>query len=185
MDDDGEGGGLSDVGSDAHGIGGVLHVVGRPWHARGSSMDQPEVVLQGSVAAFPRWLASAAYFARMWASTAGFPCCWASMVAFTSNCRRHWAVLMALTCWKSAASRPWCWTSKTTSLRYIAVEFASIWRGLGAEVDLFYRKEFPLRKLCLVASQLSPITNMYLVLFSGLYGTAGAEKLKKGARGFC
>lgn len=28
---------------------------------------------------------------------------------------------------------------------YIAVEFASIWRGLGAEVDLFYRKELPLR----------------------------------------
>ncbi|KAM0821186.1 hypothetical protein ACQ4PT_029020 [Festuca glaucescens] len=27
---------------------------------------------------------------------------------------------------------------------YIAVEFASIWRGLGAEVDLFYRKELPL-----------------------------------------
>ncbi|XBI50022.1 hypothetical protein VPH35_113498 [Triticum aestivum] len=28
---------------------------------------------------------------------------------------------------------------------YIAVEFASIWKGLGAEVDLFYRKELPLR----------------------------------------
>ncbi|KAK1307565.1 Glutathione reductase, cytosolic [Acorus calamus] len=28
---------------------------------------------------------------------------------------------------------------------YIAVEFASIWRGLGATVDLFYRKELPLR----------------------------------------
>ncbi|KAJ6820329.1 glutathione reductase, cytosolic-like [Iris pallida] len=28
---------------------------------------------------------------------------------------------------------------------YIAVEFASIWRGLGANVDLFYRKELPLR----------------------------------------
>ncbi|KAJ8505191.1 hypothetical protein OPV22_006077 [Ensete ventricosum] len=28
---------------------------------------------------------------------------------------------------------------------YIAVEFASIWRGMGAEVDLFYRKELPLR----------------------------------------
>jgi len=29
--------------------------------------------------------------------------------------------------------------------RYIAVEFASIWRGMGAEVDLFYRRELPLR----------------------------------------
>ncbi|KAK8572882.1 hypothetical protein V6N13_048441 [Hibiscus sabdariffa] len=28
---------------------------------------------------------------------------------------------------------------------YIAVEFASIWRGLGAEVDLFFRRELPLR----------------------------------------
>ncbi|WOL12932.1 glutathione reductase, cytosolic [Canna indica] len=28
---------------------------------------------------------------------------------------------------------------------YIAVEFASIWRGMGVEVDLFYRKELPLR----------------------------------------
>ncbi|XVF38036.1 hypothetical protein REPUB_Repub20aG0063200 [Reevesia pubescens] len=28
---------------------------------------------------------------------------------------------------------------------YIAVEFASIWRGLGATVDLFFRKELPLR----------------------------------------
>ncbi|TVU27757.1 hypothetical protein EJB05_19257, partial [Eragrostis curvula] len=28
---------------------------------------------------------------------------------------------------------------------YIAVEFASIWRGMGAEVDLFYRKDLPLR----------------------------------------
>lgn len=28
---------------------------------------------------------------------------------------------------------------------YIAVEFASIWKGLGVEVDLFYRKELPLR----------------------------------------
>nr|KJB30163.1 hypothetical protein B456_005G131500 [Gossypium raimondii] len=28
---------------------------------------------------------------------------------------------------------------------YIAVEFASIWRGLGANVDLFFRKELPLR----------------------------------------
>ncbi|KAF9612284.1 hypothetical protein IFM89_038854 [Coptis chinensis] len=28
---------------------------------------------------------------------------------------------------------------------YIAVEFASIWRGLGATVDIFYRKELPLR----------------------------------------
>ncbi|KAK8663309.1 hypothetical protein V6N13_083132 [Hibiscus sabdariffa] len=28
---------------------------------------------------------------------------------------------------------------------YIAVEFASIWKGLGATVDLFYRKELPLR----------------------------------------
>lgn len=28
---------------------------------------------------------------------------------------------------------------------YIAVEFASIWRGMGAQVDLFYRKELPLR----------------------------------------
>ncbi|KAL0921971.1 hypothetical protein M5K25_005927 [Dendrobium thyrsiflorum] len=28
---------------------------------------------------------------------------------------------------------------------YIAVEFASIWRGMGAEVDLIYRKELPLR----------------------------------------
>ncbi|KAL6591482.1 hypothetical protein ACP70R_049985 [Stipagrostis hirtigluma subsp. patula] len=28
---------------------------------------------------------------------------------------------------------------------YIAVEFASIWRGMGAEVDLFYRRELPLR----------------------------------------
>ncbi|XP_044951010.1 glutathione reductase, cytosolic [Hordeum vulgare subsp. vulgare] len=28
---------------------------------------------------------------------------------------------------------------------YIAVEFASIWKGLGAQVDLFYRKELPLR----------------------------------------
>ncbi|KAF5208311.1 Glutathione reductase, partial [Thalictrum thalictroides] len=28
---------------------------------------------------------------------------------------------------------------------YIAVEFASIWRGMGATVDLFYRKELPLR----------------------------------------
>ncbi|XP_068665852.1 glutathione reductase, cytosolic [Aristolochia californica] len=28
---------------------------------------------------------------------------------------------------------------------YIAVEFASIWRGMGASVDLFYRKELPLR----------------------------------------
>ncbi|XP_057809676.1 glutathione reductase, cytosolic-like isoform X2 [Salvia miltiorrhiza] len=28
---------------------------------------------------------------------------------------------------------------------YIAVEFASIWRGMGAKVDLFYRKELPLR----------------------------------------
>ncbi|KAG8072882.1 hypothetical protein GUJ93_ZPchr0006g44169 [Zizania palustris] len=28
---------------------------------------------------------------------------------------------------------------------YIAVEFASIWKGMGAEVDLFYRKELPLR----------------------------------------
>lgn len=29
--------------------------------------------------------------------------------------------------------------------RYIAVEFASIWRGMGATVDLFFRKELPLR----------------------------------------
>ncbi|GMI70004.1 glutathione-disulfide reductase [Hibiscus trionum] len=28
---------------------------------------------------------------------------------------------------------------------YIAVEFASIWKGLGATVDLFYRKDLPLR----------------------------------------
>lgn len=28
---------------------------------------------------------------------------------------------------------------------YIAVEFASIWRGMGVSVDLFYRKELPLR----------------------------------------
>ncbi|KAG6502325.1 hypothetical protein ZIOFF_042217 [Zingiber officinale] len=28
---------------------------------------------------------------------------------------------------------------------YIAVEFASIWQGMGVEVDLFYRKELPLR----------------------------------------
>ncbi|KAF3792211.1 Glutathione reductase [Nymphaea thermarum] len=28
---------------------------------------------------------------------------------------------------------------------YIAVEFASIWRGMGATVDLFYRKDLPLR----------------------------------------
>ena len=28
---------------------------------------------------------------------------------------------------------------------YIAVEFASIWKGMGAHVDLFYRKELPLR----------------------------------------
>jgi glutathione reductase (NADPH) len=28
---------------------------------------------------------------------------------------------------------------------YISVEFASIWRGMGATVDLFYRKELPLR----------------------------------------
>ncbi|AQK76034.1 Glutathione reductase cytosolic [Zea mays] len=28
---------------------------------------------------------------------------------------------------------------------YIAVEFASIWRGMGAEVDLFYRRDLPLR----------------------------------------
>ncbi|XP_030515542.2 glutathione reductase, chloroplastic [Rhodamnia argentea] len=28
---------------------------------------------------------------------------------------------------------------------YIAVEFASIWRGFGANVDLFFRKELPLR----------------------------------------
>ncbi|KAI4303927.1 hypothetical protein MLD38_039505 [Melastoma candidum] len=28
---------------------------------------------------------------------------------------------------------------------YIAVEFASIWRGLGCTVDLFFRKELPLR----------------------------------------
>ncbi|KAK8681219.1 hypothetical protein V6N13_053626 [Hibiscus sabdariffa] len=28
---------------------------------------------------------------------------------------------------------------------YIAVEFASIWRGLGSEVDLFFRRELPLR----------------------------------------
>lgn len=28
---------------------------------------------------------------------------------------------------------------------YIAVEFASIWRGLGVDVDLFYRRELPLR----------------------------------------
>ncbi|KAL5207226.1 hypothetical protein ABZP36_031661 [Zizania latifolia] len=28
---------------------------------------------------------------------------------------------------------------------YIAVEFASIWKGMGAEVYLFYRKELPLR----------------------------------------
>lgn len=28
---------------------------------------------------------------------------------------------------------------------YIAVEFASIWKGLGATVDLFFRKELPLR----------------------------------------
>ncbi|XVF84659.1 hypothetical protein PTKIN_Ptkin17bG0055100 [Pterospermum kingtungense] len=27
---------------------------------------------------------------------------------------------------------------------YIAVEFASIWRGMGVTVDLFYRKELPL-----------------------------------------
>jgi glutathione reductase (NADPH) len=30
---------------------------------------------------------------------------------------------------------------------YIAVEFASIWKGMGAHVDLFYRKELPLRYL--------------------------------------
>ncbi|XP_030460633.1 glutathione reductase, cytosolic [Syzygium oleosum] len=28
---------------------------------------------------------------------------------------------------------------------YIAVEFASIWRGMGATVDMFFRKELPLR----------------------------------------
>ncbi|XP_042468677.1 glutathione reductase, cytosolic-like [Zingiber officinale] len=28
---------------------------------------------------------------------------------------------------------------------YIALEFASIWQGMGAEVDVFYRKELPLR----------------------------------------
>ncbi|KAG6435381.1 hypothetical protein SASPL_100253 [Salvia splendens] len=28
---------------------------------------------------------------------------------------------------------------------YIAVEFASIWRGMGTKVDLFYRKDLPLR----------------------------------------
>ncbi|KAK8955969.1 Glutathione reductase, cytosolic [Platanthera guangdongensis] len=28
---------------------------------------------------------------------------------------------------------------------YIAVEFASIWRGMGAKVDVLYRKELPLR----------------------------------------
>ena len=28
---------------------------------------------------------------------------------------------------------------------YIAVEFASIWRGMGSTVDLVYRKELPLR----------------------------------------
>ncbi|KAE9452931.1 hypothetical protein C3L33_15167, partial [Rhododendron williamsianum] len=31
------------------------------------------------------------------------------------------------------------------SLPYIAVEFASIWRGMGCTVDLFFRKELPLR----------------------------------------
>lgn len=29
--------------------------------------------------------------------------------------------------------------------RYIAVEFASIWRGMGAAVNLCFRKELPLR----------------------------------------
>lgn len=29
--------------------------------------------------------------------------------------------------------------------RYIAVEFASIWNGMGVAVDLFFRKELPLR----------------------------------------
>lgn len=28
---------------------------------------------------------------------------------------------------------------------YIAVEFASIWRGMGSTVDLVFRKELPLR----------------------------------------
>lgn len=35
--------------------------------------------------------------------------------------------------------------STISCFRYIAVEFASIWRGMGAAVDLFYRKELPLR----------------------------------------
>lgn len=30
-------------------------------------------------------------------------------------------------------------------VRYIAVEFASIWRGMGANVNLYFRKELPLR----------------------------------------
>lgn len=35
-------------------------------------------------------------------------------------------------------------------IRYIAVEFASIWRGMGVSVDLFFRKELPLRLLFLM-----------------------------------
>lgn len=31
--------------------------------------------------------------------------------------------------------------------RYISVEFASIWRGMGADVNLCFRKELPLRYL--------------------------------------
>ncbi|KAK6929583.1 Pyridine nucleotide-disulfide oxidoreductase, dimerization domain [Dillenia turbinata] len=31
---------------------------------------------------------------------------------------------------------------------YIAVEFASIWKGMGSNVDLFFRKELPLRIWC-------------------------------------
>ena len=30
-------------------------------------------------------------------------------------------------------------------IRYIAVEFASIWNGMGAKVDLCFRRELPLR----------------------------------------
>lgn len=30
-------------------------------------------------------------------------------------------------------------------VRYIAVEFASIWNGMGAKVDLCFRRELPLR----------------------------------------
>lgn len=54
-------------------------------------------------------------------------------------------VFIYLFMWLLVLSLTIIWLYFITLCRYIAVEFASIWRGMGASVDICFRKELPLR----------------------------------------